>query len=413
MDVISFNKQQQLRYQARTGILVDIQNIGKNTQLLAQKVSTFLEKIRPGVWLRTDAITFPDGNFTNVYDIFWQPYQRGIVPFIHSSDTPYYLLDQMKQDKSLIAAINGAFFFLTDIAHRYPKELPYNFCVREGKLIGLPSSDQPTLYMQAGVLKTREVKAKGIIKINTQRLSWTGAQTKAAKRASVVLYNSKCCDVVKYRDPKTNIQVGELDNVHIYTRAGKQYTDIVVNTNRKGQLIVSAVRKGGHTHYFAGVFVLQCKGNVSRIKKGDVVEPLTLDGIDLQTVSSGMTIGRRVDDPYFLDPSRIHRRDARSIIAQDVKGNYHFMIFDGSKYIPGFNGVSAKDIRPIFAKDKFKWAYFLDGGGSSRIIVRDRGQLRCLANEFVFQKLKNGKFVWDWEKGRIVASSIALRVIEQ
>lgn len=409
----SFNKKEQERYAQRTGIVVDIQNIGKNTDLIAVEENAHLQEIKPGVWLKKDVVSFPDGNFTNVYDVSWNPNQIGIVPAIHSSNKPYSLYERVKRDPSIIAEINGSFHFLTDVADKKPHELSYNFCIRENSIFGLPLSDEPIIFIKDNKLHTKEVKAKGTLFIAGKKINWVGAKSKLRKRNSIaVLYNSKCANIITVREKKTNVQIGILDNTTIRTPNANNVFDIVVVKNRSGGLQIKRINPGGGTHYYSGIFILQLRGNAKQFNKGDIVQAELLDGLDLQTITSGITIGKKITDPFFLRPDRVDNRDARSVIAQDTEGHIHFIIFDGSKYIPGFKGVSAKDITPLLTKRKYKWAYFLDGGGSSRLIVRQHRKLGIFANQFAFRKLKSGMFLWDWRRARKIASSISLHSID-
>lgn len=407
-----FNKKEQEYYALRTGIVVDIQNIGKNTELLAIKEKKHVQEIKPGVWLRKDAITFKDGNFTNVYDFYWNPNQIGIVPAIHSSHRPFSLYEKAKRDTTIIAAINGSFYFLTDVADRKPHDLPYDFCMRNNTIVGLPSSDEPIMYVQNGKLQTKEILAKGTIRIGNEVVTWTGAKSNELKSTGfATLYNSKCANIIKVRHKKTNVQIGILDNATIRTPQDTNVFDIVVVKNKKGDLKIKRINVGGGTHYYSGIFILQMTGSPKRFSVGDSVTPLVLDDLDLQSIASGITIGKKINDPYFLTSELGENRDARSVIAKDTKGFIHFMVFDGSKYIPGFHGVSAKEITPLFSKRKFKWSYFLDGGGSSRLIVREHRRMGVFANQFAFVKQKNGMFLWDWRRARRIASSISLHSI--
>ncbi len=412
-DFISqFNHKEQQQYAKRTGIVVDIQNIGKNTGLIAVKEHPHAQELKPGVWLEKKMVEFADGNFTNVYDLFWNPAQIGIAANVHSSNRPYSLYTRFKRDSSMIAAINGSFFFLTDVAETQPHDLPYDFCVRDGKVIGLPSSDEPIVYIQETKLHTIQVKARGVLRIAGKNVMWVGAKSSGRKQLSQArLFNSKCATILKVREKKTNVQIGILDTTTITTPTGENIVDVVV-AKRKTGLYVKQVVTGGGSHFHGGVFILQMQGNVQGFAKGDKVEALELDGLDLATISSGVTLGKKVTDRFFLEAEREANRDARSILAQDKQGYLHFIIYDGSKYVPGFRGVSAKDITPFFGKRNFVWAYFLDGGGSSRLLVREHRKIGIYANQFAFRKVTNGAFLWDWRRARKIASSVSLHTVE-
>lgn len=277
--------------------------------------------------------------------------------------------------------------------------------------MGLPSWDHPIAYIQDGTLHTRETSATGEILIGGKKVTWVGAHSALRTKNSydAVLYNSKCSDVKKIRDAN-NIQIGILDSENIFTPKASDLVDIVVGNDDDQNLIVTQINEQGGAHYFDGLFILQIAKSLNSFTVGQQVTPTTLDSLNLGPISSGITIGRSVRDPFFLEEVRVDRRDVRSVIAEDRAGYIHMIVFDGSKYIPGFNGVSAQDIADFFAPEKFKWAYFLDGGGSSRIIVREDKHFEYLANEFVFIKMPDGTHLWDWKRGRMITSSIALQV---
>lgn len=409
----TFNRLQQEEYAARTGIQVNIQHIGKNKDLIAVREKKSLREVKPGVWQKKGYLTFEDGNFTNIYDTYWNPRQKGLIPSIDSSNLPFSLLDHVAQDESILAAINGSFYFLADYAEITPQDLPYDFCVRNSKIFGLPSRDEPIIYITNGRLYSKEIKARGIIQIGKKQISWTGSRSisfkKRVSEVDAVLYNSGCCDVIRERHKKTGVQIGILNNKDIYTPHVRGVVDLIIGYDNSHNLKILDIHPGGNTHFFKGTFILQVKKDKKTYHVGEKVTPLNIDTLNLKKIQSGFTVGKRIGNTAFFTPESFNRRDARSVIAKDNNGFIHFTVFDGSKYIPGFNGVSLKDITPYFSPKNYKWAYFLDGGGSSRIIVRNREKLNFYANEFAFTKLKNGTLLWDWQKARRVASAISLR----
>lgn len=408
-DVISLNLLHRENYAKRTGKYVDIQNIGKNKKCLAVPIESSIEEIMPHVYFKNESKKFNADNFTNIHDLYWDPKFAKVAPVIHTSNRPFHLYNQVKNDKEVVGAINGSFFFLADIADRLPLDLPYNLCVRNGQVKGLPSHDQPCALIKNGKLIMKSPRATGVLKIGKKILTWVGSESSLfRKRSNAVLYNSKSTEVIKVRERKTNIQIGILDSENITTPTHKKAVDIIIRAKRNGELYVYKVIHGGGTHFFEGLFTIQLKNNTFGIQVLDDVFVKSVDGISLRGVESAITVGRSVFDPYFSEKKRIERHDARSLIAKDKKGMIHFIVFDGSKYVPGFLGVSGKELIQYFKKD-FKWAYFLDGGGSSRLIIRKNKKLLLSANEFMFKKLENGAFLWDFKKARTLASSIILK----
>lgn len=407
-----YNNRAQVVYAKKHKVEVDIQNIGKNTSALAQPEEPYLNEIHSGVWLRKDVIHFSDGNFTNVYDLFWDKNNLKLEPVVYSEKKPYYMLDYTQSDPSILAVINGSYFFLVDFPEKEPKDYPFHFCIRDNRVMGLLSSDEAIVFIREGEIFAQDGKAYGTIKINNKVVNWigSGADAKHKKiKHSATLYNSGSVKLIKEFDPRTGVRVGRLDYKTINTPQKPGVTDLVIN-NVRGKLKISQINIGGGTHCHEGLFILQIdsKGNVFKV--GDLIEPLTMGDLKLQGISDGVTIGKSVSDPYFFTPERINSRDARSVVAQDRKGNTHFIVFDGSKYIPNFKGVSANDVKDYFSKDKFNWGFFLDGGSSSRIIIKEHGKREFLANDFAFKKVTNEIFLWDSKRHRKLASVIALKV---
>lgn len=398
-------------YAAKTHINFDIQNIGKNTRTIAIPEKPSYEELRKGVFLKKDVINFDDGNFTNVYNLSWDKNTHSVKPFVHSEKKPFYLLDYMEDCPSILALMSGSFFFLVDVEEEVPKDYPFHFCVRRHKIVGLPSSDEPILYLKNGELNAHEIKANGIIEINNSKLEWIGANHKGEVRNSnAKLYNSGCSKLIKEYDPISHVRMGRLDLTNIHTPKSKNVVDLVVNRDDHDNLEITSINSGGGTHFFDGLFILQINQKLNAFNIGDKVNPISLDNLDPREISSAITIGKSVHDDYYLTPERISSRDARSVIAKDKKGNIHFVVFDGSKYIPKFNGVSAKDIHSYFSPDQYEWAYFLDGGSSSRIIVRRGRKLEFLANEFVYKKINTYTFLWDYKRHRKLASCVGLKL---
>lgn len=408
---IAINNWQKMRYLARTKISVDINNLGTNTKCIAVREKPMHKEIRPGVWVDIDCQHFSVENFTNIYDIYWDPKQTDIVPLVRSSNKLYHLSTHTKNDPSIIATINGGFFFYAHMPEQTPAQLPYNLCIRDGKIFGLPCWDHPVVYIRDGQLEAHEIIAAGAMTVGSTTLKWVGGKSEHVtdKKYDCVLYNSKYTHLAKVRD-ENNIQLSLLDPKTVYTPKKADVTDIIFDLDENGGLYVKNIQKGGGSNFYDSVFILQTKRATS-IKIGDRTRNIAINGLPpLNQISSAITIGRSIHSPYFSDKIRVHRRDCRSILAKDVKGRIHIMVFDGSKYSPGFHGVTAQEIHHYFAKDKFEWAYFLDGGGSSRSIVRDKNKLTYFANQFAFKWLPDGSKLWDWQNAREICSSIELRV---
>ena len=277
--------------------------------------------------------------FTNYYDFSFpsadSSFGAQVVSTISTSRT--FHLRKLASEGSLIASINAGFFFLADDATHRPIDASYNFCMRNGKVIGLPVADQTAVYTENGEIKAHNVKATGIVMIGDTELHWSGFKTVALSKDQAIFFNSACCTINHVPSENTGSK-RVLDPSSIFTPHCPTKSDLIVRYDQEGILRVHTIKAGGNSNIFTGNFVIQCPSS-NNYRVGAVVTPQELDGISLHKVESGVSIGPNVH--HFLDqddhpinhdsslgnnPPFENRRMTRSIVYKDATGRVHFFI---------------------------------------------------------------------------------------
>ncbi len=370
----------------------------RNPENFAKRIEDSIVEVSPKVFLTSKTIELGEGNFVNVYDLSYDNLDSEFTTEILTRTGPIYphrIFVNENRNKSgdnedtTVSCINGAFFFLQDeILLENPKEIIYNFNIRNYSVVGLPSVTRPALFVtKDGHIHARELNAKGVVRVGGNILRWVGGEPLAHKKTEslgedfeAILFNSACCSI-EYEDPNDKTTLRKLRKDLNKTPYDVNCFDVVVSVDNDDSLYVSEINTQGGTDFFSGNFILQInKNKYESIKIGDKVIPETIDGLNINDIKSAMTTGPNVD--HFLEnddhdinhdlslgsfpPFDPHARYARSVMYEGNDGHVHMVVFDAVPRSNYMKGVTPKEAAEILPKD-IKWSVFLDGGQSSRI----------------------------------------------
>lgn len=396
-------------YAAKFGIEPDrVRDIAQNPDWFVQPLEGRSEEVlAPGVVLTKQRYDLPDGNFTNVYDVCVRPDSPATIKLL-SFPTPKKPTHIFRDEPDAVAIQNATFFKITDdtdpIIKKGPPDGTLNWCMRDGKIVGLPAASRPAVFEVDGKLIGREIEARGSVLINGVPFDWVGGQSimHAPKDEWGALYdprkatvfNAACMAVVKEQDNPHGLRMVEKETYH--TPKNADVTALGVMLEKDGVLRVASVKPGGGMGIFDGNFILQVPNSViasAQIEVGAVVSPRTLDGIELSKVGSALTTGPSVLDylndigPKPIDNDRsfgqpppfTDKRYARSIIFKDPHG-IHLRGYDAVPMSTNFKGMTPHEVAKSLPKDT-EWAYFWDGGQSELVAVREKnGQPEFFGN---------------------------------
>jgi len=418
----------------------------RDPETFVHRIEKSEEIIADGVVLTSKTMELGEGHFTNVYDISFSQDDSSSHAQIATRKTPVYSHRLFAAEEELLAAINGPFFCLHDgDQHRMPDEIIYNANIRDGgKIFGLPSADRPMLYTDKdGKINARECIARGVIEISNQEIHWEGGEKYAHSEKlrnsletdtgnKVILFNSACC-TIEYEDKNDKKSLRKLNEKLNKTQKNPYKTDIVVSTQADGTAHITKIQHGGGTDFFEGNYILHMpKTLAENFNLGDLINPKSIDDLELSTIDSAVTTGPPVQhflthddhninhDPslWTFPPFALDARYARSVIYEDKEGAVHMTVFDAVPRSEKMRGVTPKEAAQFIGENN-QWAVFLDGGQSSRITYKNTGGNVEACGNTQYLRLNtldktsqdaSGKerFMWT-NHGRPISSSVQLR----
>lgn len=425
----SFNQKQIDSYKEEMGVEIpDVESLRTDQSPFEVREKSESREIIGGALFSQGAIELGDDAFTNFYDLSSTAESKSVAPEIITSNHNLSLKRLLINDENTIGALNAGFFHLVDEGTYTPVDPTYNLCIREGSIVGLPASDRPAVFSSGNSFKAKDVQARGTVGIGSSEYEWVGARAGHVddmQGNQIVLYNSACCTVRHIQSEKTGTK-RVLDEQLNFTPQEIDVFDVVVLADDDGTLRIKEVVVGGHTNLFAGNFILQVRGgDAGRFQASSLVRPLTLDGIDLASIGSAVSVGPSVH--HFLDkhdheinhdlslgerPPFEQRRMARSVIYKDTGGGIHIRMFDGAPRTQHFQGITPQETALLLPKETVQWAYHLDPGQSSRLAVKEQdGKVATFGNQHYVRwpKKQERPFLWSPSNGRRVPSAIVLR----
>lgn len=398
----------------------------ENQEAFAQPVESLAEDLVLGVrFEQATQVLSGYGDFTNRYRVIFS--SENVEFAIDTKKTATHIQRQLINDESIVATINGGYFFLADnTPEEIPAEMTFGTVVRNGVLHSVQSHDQPVLWVDLeGNIHVAEVFAKGRVVVGDLDLSWAG-HFSSQRSADLQLFGADSCVIEHVQDPETGnrrVMNQEMSN----TPQEETMVDVVCE-ERDGQLWVVATHVGGGTLVTKGSVILQGRQSLLQgVSMGDVVT-VSYDDLDLANVENAITIGPSVahfdtetDHPINSNRSLgdhsplADSRAARAIMYKITNGDVVFEVFDGAPKTDMFKGVTPKEVGDILKQDGIEvdWAYFLDSGQSSRLAVRHAdGSVEGFGNNHYIRWPKKSEhpYVWAGEHGRAAYSTINAKV---
>jgi hypothetical protein len=375
-----------------------------------------------GIELRIFPRTLSNGQFTNVYDVSWEP--DTATAGIHISARPADI-KVMNQARSALVAASAGFFVLGDKASALPRQTSLQLAISDGRIVSLPVADRETVLSRNGTLSTAYIPAEGRLAIGSQELTWTGSRTQ--RPAQCYVYGNGNAVITHQHDPLTGTArvLDEASRLTPAIRPGGQMIDVGFAAADDGGCWSAAVSASGRMDIFRYDFVVRCPAGIvkpGRFVRMDILQVGPLHGSCLPdaAVSAGpfldaadFTAHPINDDPSLGSrPPFTERRMARLVLYQDPRGWTHLRLFDGRPGSRRFGGVTPTEARDAIAADTgSRWGCFLDPGQTARICLNGPDGLTSYGNRHYLQWPGNttGRFTWVPGTGRPVSSIITVR----
>ncbi|MFC9643857.1 hypothetical protein ACFTZF_35810 [Streptomyces mirabilis] len=403
----------------------DIQGIARDQRSFAVRLPSRQRVLAPGVRFASETVELGGGAFTNAHTL------RLDLDSVHVeavSDTDgFHLRDQCAAD-SVVAAVNGAFSYISDDPAHQPAEPCLDFCCRAGSTVSLPTVTKPAFLVHGGRLTVRTLPATGTLRVNGRSFDWVGSKELSASTATgngtLVVFGAANCRI-RYADhPRTGFIRFVRPEENITPKAGA-LVDAVVSRTAAGGHVISSVHPGGGAELFTGSFVLRADAaHAPELRAGARVDIRSIAGLSADQLSSGVSLGPSVadaaagtvpayDESLGVSPFR-DVRYARTLVWTTGR-EMVFRVYDGAPLTDSFRGVSPTEVADLLGREGIAPhdAYHLDGGQSSKIVFRGGGSTEVVGNLHYLKwpQEPETEFRWRGVEGRRLNSCFVLRRI--
>ncbi|MDA0565729.1 hypothetical protein LG943_15605 [Streptomonospora sp. S1-112] len=386
--------------------------------------------VADGAVLTQRAHHFPDGGFTNVYDIAWS---RDLVSAgIRVHEQPAHV---SHTDRRAVATTSGSFFALADRTPVLPRHTSLNLVVRDGRALSLPVADREAVVCRGGDLSVEHVPAAGLLEVNGTVLPWRGSRrggAGAGRGGGVDTGAGTGAGAEVYGNGNISIEVDNARNRSRAVRESSKHTpptgdpdvvDVGFDAAEGGVFRSSAARAGGGLPLFPHDVVIRCPRALVR-GTGDTlrvlqVGPWPAGRLPDHAVSAGPSLhhpdlaGHPINaDPSLGDnPPFAEVRAARMLLHGGADGRIHVTLFDARPGSADLVGATPEEARAyVAARFGFTWGCFLDGGSTARIWTRQDTAVRDYGNRHYLRWPTGTQtdYVWEPAKGRPMANHLLL-----
>ncbi|MFE4664594.1 phosphodiester glycosidase family protein [Streptomyces sp. NPDC056716] len=403
----------------------DIESLARDQDAFAVRLPETRRALAPGLHLESRSVDLGNGSFTNTHTL--QADTRLLRTEAVSAPEGFHLRNLITTTTSAgaVAAVSGSFSFISDDPRYRPAEPCLDLCIREGKIVSLPTTAKPALLIRDGQPLITTVEATGTLTLAGRPHHWAGSKTPTAAHSDpLTVYGAANCHV-RYRDhPRTGFlrSVAPATNT---TPLTPDVTDLTLVPDPGGHHRVTTVHPGGGADLFTGNIVLRTHRNPAA---GDALESrapvqiTTIGGHSTRGFSSALSLGpsaqdaaagrtRAWDDGYLGTSPFLDTRRARTLIGHREQ-DLVLLVLDGTRHATRFLGVTPRETARICETSGLDPArmYHLDGGASSKIaylssgIARVAGSMHYLA----WPTIPGGPFRWQGLDGRVLRSAVVL-----
>ncbi|HKR81493.1 MAG TPA: hypothetical protein VJR27_00640 [Candidatus Saccharimonadales bacterium] len=384
------------------------------------------ETLKNGATFRAFPEHQPDGTFTNIFDVSYDPLCVQTELCVLSQPESIFRLMQHTA-VPYTAMSSCGFFFLADQYSSQPRQISLNLAMSEGRIYSLPVADGEVLLCQGGKLEARTIRAMGGLILNGAYLSWTGSRT--TREANCYIYGNGN-SVIRHRADHDRGSIRELEDTSTLTPPLDADSELVdVGFTSIGSNVFKGMRsKKGGLDIFSHDLVVRCPEryihpSTSAIHETPLLRIATVDSLNIRKLDGAVSVGPQLADnnieqhPVNKDPSLgskppfVMRRMARMALYQTTRGLVHIRLYDGIVGSEQFPGVTPNEVvQNIVQEDAIAWGCFLDPGKTSKLCVRTEAEVESHGNRDYIRwpNKPGGPFTWQRQAGRAVSSYIGL-----
>ncbi|MEV7565649.1 hypothetical protein [Streptomyces tanashiensis] len=354
-----------------------IQSLARDQSPFARPTPAWTRHLTPGVVLTARPIDLSDGCLTNAYTLTVDLDRALCRPV--SSPRGFHL--RRLVTGPVVAAVSGAFAYISDDPDYQPAEPCLDLAVRDHHAASLPTVTKPALLIHHGRPVVHTLAATGTLTVAGHPHTWTGSKQPPphpTPPGHLTVYGAANCRIRYHDDPRTGFR-RDVDPAANTTPRDPAILDCTVAPTPAGARI-TAVHPGGGADLFAGAYVLRThRPWPDHLVPGAPVDVTALDAFATADVGSALSLGPSAadaaagltaawDQSLGTSPFRPGARYARALLSLDGR-HLTLTVLDGAPLAPTFQGVTVQETAELCERAGHDLAavFHLDGGQTSKI----------------------------------------------
>ncbi|MFB7836053.1 hypothetical protein [Streptomyces sp. NPDC056056] len=403
-----------------------IQALARDQSPFARPTPTWTRHLAPGVVLTARPIDLSDDSLTNAYTLTIDLDRAGCRPI--SSPGGFHL--RRRVTGPTVAAVSGAFAYISDDPTYQPAEPCLDLAVRDHTFASLPTVTKPTLLLHHGRPAVRTLAATGTLTVAGHPHSWTGSKDPSpypSPPGHLTVFGAANCHIRYRDDPRTGFR-RDVDREANTTPRDPAVLDCVVSPAPTGARI-TALHPGGGADLFAGAYVLRAhRPWPTHLVTNAPVRITAVDTLSTSDIESALSLGPSAadaatgrtaawDQSLGTSPFRPNVRYARTLLALDCR-QLTLTVLDGAPLAPSFQGVTVQETADLCARAGQDPAtvFHLDGGQTSKIAYRQgHGPADAVGNLHYLRwpHQEHEAFRWQGLDGRRLHSALQITPNEE
>lgn len=403
-----------------------IQSLARDQSPFARRTPVWTRHPAPGVVLSSRPVDLGDGCFTNAYTLTVDLDRARCRPV--SSPAGFHLRNLVTGPA--VAAVSGAFAYISDDPHYQPAEPCLDLAVRDHHAASLPTVTKPALLIHHGRPVVRTLAAAGTLTVAGQPHTWTGAKEPLphpAPPGHLTVFGAANCRIRYRDDPRTGFR-RDVDPATNTTPRDPAALDCTVSLTPTGPQI-SALHPGGGADLFAGAYVLRAlQPWPVHLAPGTAVHVITIGTLATPDIDSALSLGPSAadaasgrttawDQSLGTSPFRPDTRYARTLLTLADR-HLTLAVLDGAPLAPGFQGATVQETAELCERAGHdpSEVFHLDGGQTSKITYRPGhgpadtvGSLHYLR----WPRHEHEPFRWQGLDGRRLHSALQITTLQE
>ncbi|MFJ5229364.1 hypothetical protein ACIQBJ_05625 [Kitasatospora sp. NPDC088391] len=401
-----------------------VPSLARDQSPFARPVPAWTRTVVPGVLLAARPVGLGGGCFTNAYTLTVDLERAQVRPV--SSPVGFHL--RRLVTGPAVAAVSGAFAYISDDPDYQPAEPCLDLAVRDHHAAGLPTATKPALFLHHDRLRLRILPAAGTLTIVGRTHTWSGSKDPRpdpAPTGHLIVYGAANCRIRYRDDPRTGFR-RDVDPATNITPRGPAALDCTVAPTPYGPRI-TALHPGGGADLFAGAYILRAhRPWPAHLALGAPVRVTALDGLPVAEIDSALSLGPSAadaaagrttawDESLGTSPFRPGARHARTLLALDGR-HLTLTVLDGAPLAPAFQGATVRETAQLVERAGHDPAgvFHLDGGQTSKIAYRHGGQVDAVGSLHYLRwpRGEHEPFRWQGLDGRLLHSALQITIEE-